>query len=115
MMIRQGLCAAALDSRTKAREAAAGHWRGLLRQFAAVLLLALVAGAANGASSEPINVEARREGDAVIVEANALLHADLAIAWDVLTDYDRYAEFIPDLRSSRIVARSGGTVIVEQK
>ena len=118
MMIRQGLCtvgAAALDSRTTAREAGASHWCGLLRQFAAVLLLTLVAGAANSASSEPINVEARREGDAVIVEAHALLHADLEIAWSVLTDYDRYAEFIPDLESSRIVARSGATVIVEQK
>ena len=117
-MIRQALRAvraAALGSRATAREAAASHRSGLLQQFAAVLLLAVVARAANGVSLEPINVEARREGDAVIVEAYASLHADLEIAWDVLTDYDRYAEFIPDLKSSRIVARSSGTVIVEQK
>jgi ribosome-associated toxin RatA of RatAB toxin-antitoxin module len=78
-------------------------------------ILLLVGGTVNGATPEPITVEARREGDAVIVEARALLHADLEIAWDVLTDYDRYAEFIPDLKSSRVLARSGGTVIVEQK
>jgi len=83
-------------------------------QFAAVLLLA-IAGLANGANLEPVTVDARREGDAVIVEARALLHVDLETAWNVLTDYDRYAEFIPDLKSSRTVSRSDRTVIVEQK
>ena len=110
------LCAAAFGLRTLAREAGASHWFALVeRHVVVILLLTLVAGAAGGASPEPITVEARREGDAVIVEAHARLHTDLETAWDVLTDYDRYAEFIPDLKSSRTVARSGGTVIVEQK
>jgi carbon monoxide dehydrogenase subunit G len=43
-----------------------------------------------------------------------VLNADVATAWRVLTDYDRYAEFIPDLRVSRVVARRGSTVTVEQ-
>lgn len=32
----------------------------------------------------------------------------------MLTDYDRYAEFIPDLNVSRVVARNGATITVEQ-
>jgi hypothetical protein len=32
----------------------------------------------------------------------------------VWTDYERYPEFIPDLRLSRIVTRRGTTVVVEQ-
>jgi len=32
----------------------------------------------------------------------------------VLTDFDRYAEFIPDLRVSRAVARDGAKITVEQ-
>ena len=108
--------AAALGLRVTAQQAGAARGFALLgRRFAAVLVLAVAAGVARGATPEPITVEARREGDAVIVDAHALLHADLETAWDVLTDYDRYAEFIPDLKSSRIVARSGATVIVEQK
>jgi len=107
--------AAAFGSHAMARESPASHSPGLVVWEFAVLLLAVVAGMANGANPEPITVDARREGDAVIVEAHALLHVALETAWDVLTDYDRYAEFIPDLKSSRIVARSGGTVIVEQK
>ena len=43
-----------------------------------------------------------------------MLQADGVTAWRVLTDYDRYTEFIPDLRSSRILARRGGTVTVQQ-
>lgn len=117
MIIRQGLRAlgtAALGSGTTAL-VAASHWSDLLLwQFATVLLL-MVVGTASGASLDRVTVEARRDGDAVIVEAHASLHADLETAWDVLTDYDRYAEFIPDLKSSRILARSGSSVIVEQK
>ncbi|HYL17239.1 MAG TPA: SRPBCC family protein [Burkholderiales bacterium] len=60
-------------------------------------------------------VEARRDGDAVMVEARARVRADVETAWDVLTDYDRYAEFIPDLKSSEILARVGDTAIVHQK
>lgn len=110
------LRAAALGSHTRAAEAQRERARTLaVRRFVAALILVVAAGVARGASPDPIVVEARREGDAVIVEAHALLHADLETAWDVLTDYDRYAEFIPDLKSSRIISRSGETVIVEQK
>ncbi len=118
MMMRQGLrilSTAAQRLRAAALRNASRRWSILLVWQLAAILLAVVAGTVSGANPEPITVEARREGDAVIVEAHALLHADLEIAWEVLTDYDRYAEFIPDLKSSRVVARSGGTVIVEQK
>jgi ribosome-associated toxin RatA of RatAB toxin-antitoxin module len=117
MMIRQGLRAAVLGSGTgTARSSAAGRRsNGVLWQLATILLLLVAAGTATGANPDRVTVEAHREGDAVIVEARAALQADLESAWDVLTGYDRYAEFIPDLKSSRILARSGSTVIVQQK
>ena len=61
------------------------------------------------------SVRAWRDEDAVIVQAEAQLDASLETAWQVLTDYEHYAEFIPDLKSSRVLARSGNTAIVEQK
>lgn len=61
------------------------------------------------------SVRAWRDDDAVIVQAQAELAAPLATAWRVLTDYGHYAEFIPDLKSSRVLARAGNTAIVEQK
>lgn len=60
-------------------------------------------------------VESSRAGDAVEIHASADLAAERETAWRVLTDYGRYAEFIPDLVLSRIVARSDSTVIVEQR
>jgi carbon monoxide dehydrogenase subunit G len=83
-----------------------------LTRLAAVLI---VLAAADAAGADQLSVEAHREGEAVIVEARASLHVELAMAWEVLTGYDRYAQFIPDLTSSRVLSRSGGDVVVEQK
>jgi len=118
MIIEQALRALGVPAQGRGQAAlgcATRQWSHLLRWPVAAVLLLLLAGTASGAGSDRVSVEARREGDVVIVEARALLRADLEIAWDVLTDYDRYAEFIPDLKSSRILARSGSSVIVEQK
>jgi ribosome-associated toxin RatA of RatAB toxin-antitoxin module len=115
-LARRALCVAALKLGIQARKAVAGRWPDPLLRLAAALLVIAAGGAAAGTNSpDRVSVEARREGGAVIVEAHAWLRADLKVAWDVLTNYERYAEFIPDLKSSRIVARSGNTVIVEQK
>jgi hypothetical protein len=55
-----------------------------------------------------------RDRDAIDIRASVVLDADAATAWRVLTDYNRYTEIIPDLRLSRVVARHGATVTVEQ-
>jgi ribosome-associated toxin RatA of RatAB toxin-antitoxin module len=71
--------------------------------------------AAVAAQAQQVSVQARRDGDAVLVEARARMQAPARLAWDVLTDYERYAEFVPDLESSQILARVGNTAIVEQR
>ena len=55
------------------------------------------------------SVRAWREDDVVMVRAEALVEAPLQTAWRVLTDYAQYPQFIPDLKSSRVLARSGNT------
>jgi len=82
-----------------------------VRWAAALLLLA----AAASANAPQVSVEAHRDGAAVLVEARAHLKADARLAWDVLTGYDQYARFVPDLKSSEILARAGNTAIVEQR
>ena len=79
------------------------------------MLLLVLSSPGFAAGPEQTKVEARRDGDAVLIEAVARMVADRATAWEVLTGYDRYAEFIPDLTMSRIRARTGNAVIVEQK
>ncbi len=66
------------------------------------------------AAAATATITAQRHDESIEVRASALLDADIATAWRVLTDYGRYVDFIPDLRVSRIVARSGETVTVDQ-
>jgi hypothetical protein len=78
-----------------------------------ILFLLLVA--FSPARAAEITVQARRSGDVLQVEASAEFEGEVARTWRVLTDYGRLAEFIPDLRSSRIISRDGNSAIVEQK
>jgi hypothetical protein len=87
--------------------------RGLTVCTATVLALTLIYGSPPLLAAS-IRVTAQRHGDTIDVDATAFLDTDAATAWQVLTDYDHYAEFIPNLRVSRAVARHGPVVTVEQ-
>jgi carbon monoxide dehydrogenase subunit G len=79
-----------------------------------LILIAACIGAAPAAAQD-VRVEASRDGEFVNVAAFAEFPADLRVAWEVLSDYNRLAQFIPDISSSRVVSRDGGRVMVEQK
>ena len=76
---------------------------------AALLLL----WAAAASAAEGVTVEATRRDAAVEVRAHALLEASFDTVWGTLTDYDHLAEFIPGLRSSRVVERKGCLIIMQ--
>jgi ribosome-associated toxin RatA of RatAB toxin-antitoxin module len=77
-------------------------------------LLLLVAKASAEVVAGTTNFESTRRGATVEIHAVAQLSADAALAWHVLTDYERYTDFIPDLRTCHVVSRDGATVVVEQ-
>ena len=66
-----------------------------------------------GAATTSIDVRRTDDGEVSIV-ATALIAADIRTAWGVLTDYERYPEFIPGVRSSHVVMRQGDRARVEQ-
>ncbi|HKU71003.1 MAG TPA: SRPBCC family protein [Burkholderiales bacterium] len=76
-------------------------------------LIALVASAP--ATCADIAVNVTRSGDAFQIEASAEFAGTVAPTWKVLTDYDRLAEFVPDMETSRVVSRNGNEAVVEQK
>lgn len=86
---------------------------------AAVLVAALALGAAlgvpAGAAAQGLAIEIERQGEFITINASARMHVEARIAWEVLSDYDRLAQFIPDMKSSRVVSRSGDRILVEQK
>ena len=87
---------------------------GKTARLAVICALSLGLALACPASATTITIATERNGDTIDIRASAILNADGATAWHVLTDYNRYPEFIPELHSSRVVARRGATVAVEQ-
>lgn len=75
--------------------------------------LCLVAAQQAAAAGTSIDVRLTDDGEVSIV-ATALIAADLPTAWAVLTDYEHYPAFMPGVRRSHVVTRSGDTARVEQ-
>jgi ribosome-associated toxin RatA of RatAB toxin-antitoxin module len=53
-------------------------------------------------------------GKAYRIDSSGTVAATRAAAWRVLTDYDHLADYVPDLKSARVLARDGDKVTVEQ-
>lgn len=66
------------------------------------------------AMAQQVSVATSARDGVVTVKASAEMQVDPRMVWDVISDYDHLAEFIPDMKSSRVVQRDGDTVIVEQ-
>lgn len=65
-------------------------------------------------AAESFAVSAERKGDAVQVDAHATVVASPQLVHDTLTDYDHLADFIPGMRTSRVIERHDNTAIVVQ-
>lgn len=78
-----------------------------------LLLVSLLVPAPARAADIVVHVE--RSDGALQVEASADFEGSIFLAWRVLTDYGRLAEFVPDVLSSRVISRDGNHVLVEQK
>lgn len=95
-----------------------------LRRLALALPLLLATAAfspapAEGPAQPPPSgiddIRVSRRGDLFRIEADLRTGAPPAIAWEVLTDFERMASFIPNLERSRIIARDGLQLRVEQQ
>lgn len=65
------------------------------------------------AGATDITWDQRHEDGNLVLQASVLVEADVAAAWRVLTDYQRYGEFMPGVNRSP-VRRDGSTVRVDQ-
>ena len=80
-----------------------------------LVLLGLLLSFPLEAAAAKIHLEVTRHDDTFEVRAEAEIDADPVAAWGVLTDYDRLAQFIPGMQESKVVSRTGSTVIVDQR
>lgn len=85
-----------------------------MRPAARPLLLVLFLALAPARAAD-IVVDVTRSGEVFSVEAHAEFEGSIARTWQVLTDYGRYSEYIPELTHSRVISRQGREAQVEQK
>lgn len=79
---------------------------------------ALLLRAAPAAADAPVladDVKVERTADGFAVDVKMFAPVPPALAWAVLTDFERMAEFIPNLTHSQVLARDNGNVRVRQK
>lgn len=67
------------------------------------------------AVDEDIEVRVKKDGAEVAVDVDCPVNASVAVAWEVLTDYDHMSEFLSNVQSSSVQARDGHTLQVYQK
>jgi len=84
-----------------------------MRTLARLSLIFLLS-VARARAADDVTVEARRRDEGLEIVCRALLEAPPDLIWRTLTDYNRLAEFIPGMRSSKVVSRNGRVSIVEQ-
>lgn len=75
------------------------------------------AAAQPGAPRFELNVERvdGTDGDKVYrIASSGTVAAPPTVVWRILTDYDHLADYLPNLKSTRVVSRNGDKVIVEQ-
>jgi len=96
--------------RATAPRGASGRFR-----FAALCAVAAALAGQAACADDDLQVHAEARGSAVAIEAQANVHATLAVAWTTLTDYDHLAEFVPGMIESRVVERHGAAAIIEQR
>ena len=88
--------------------------------MAATVRSCLVAAAATVAACAATPAAARAtadavlQGETVVTWGNVTVTASRELAFAVLTDYDRMAEFIPGMIESTVVSRSANGVVVDQ-
>ncbi len=94
-----------------ARRLSEGRSTGFANLCCWAVALALTFSSPAGAAD--ITWDQRQEDGNLVLQASALLDADVAAAWRVLTDYRRYGEYMPGVNRSA-VHRDGSTVRVDQ-
>lgn len=71
---------------------------------AVALLFALLLITAYAAAADEVEVNASRNGDEMTLTATMLAPVNPRVAWEVLTDFNRMAQWVPNLQESRIVS-----------
>ena len=75
----------------------------------------LPAGSSVGDPDRDLVVQVKQSGGLITIEVSMHVDVPQVEVWNVLTDFDRMAQIVSNLESSRIVSRQGNRLVVEQR
>lgn len=90
--------------------ASRGSWGWL---FAVTLML--VCARSSAADSAIRSVDVTYDGETYFVDAVMFAPVAQAIAWDVLTDFEHQAQWVPNVAESKVLKREDTTMMIEQR
>jgi len=77
---------------------------------------ALLAWSTTAADTSPIrSIDVTKDSDAYVADIVMFAPVPTAIAWAVLTDFDHMANWVPNVRESKIVSSDGNVLTIEQQ
>src|SRR5262245_17195392 len=80
------------------------------------LLAAIALAGVSAAADSPIrSIDIVQEDDRYRADLVMFAPVPLNVAWDVLTDFDHMAKWVPNVRESKAIATEVNTVRVEQQ
>lgn len=65
-------------------------------------------------AAQEVKVKVQRHGETIVVDVEAHVAAPVKDAWSVFTDYDHMSSFISNIKHSKVLARDGNLLEVEQ-
>jgi ribosome-associated toxin RatA of RatAB toxin-antitoxin module len=96
-----------------------------IRIFLLILLLGIAPARADEPVGSPVAAPAALElkvdrvdsddgGKMYQIASSGTVAAAPAAVWRILTDYNRMADYVPDMKSARVVERDGNRLVIEQ-
>ena len=79
------------------------------------LSLLLAASAAASAQSPIRSIDVVEKDDGYVANLVMFAPVPTTVAWDVLTDFDKMAGWVPNVRESKVLARDGNVLEIEQR
>jgi carbon monoxide dehydrogenase subunit G len=75
----------------------------------------MAAGSVGAATETPIrSIEIVQDSDGYVANAVMFAPVPTRVAWEVLTDFENMARWVPNVRESKVVARESNSLTVEQ-
>ena len=87
-----------------------GSWRS-----AALLAVFLIARAAAATETPIRSIEIVQDSDRYVADVVMFAPVPAHVAWEVLTDFEHMAAWVPNVRESKVIERESDTVTVEQQ